>query len=72
MVFTFNMIKTNEGINASAATTCYIDAVEKVDDYTVLFKMTESFPRLTMRYGISVWGCDYRIVPSTSTPRSRT
>src|SRR5699024_8454245 len=32
-------------------------------DYTVLFKMTESFPRLTMRYGISVWGCDYRIVP---------
>ena len=63
VVFTFNMIKTNEGINASAATNLYIDAVEKVDDYTVLFKMTESFPRLTMRYGISVWGCDYRIVP---------
>lgn len=63
VVFTFNMIKENEGIGASAATNLYIDSVEKVDDYTVQFNMTESFPRLTMRYGISVWGCDYRIVP---------
>lgn len=63
VVFTFNMIKENEGIGASAATNLYIDSVEKVDDYTVKFNMTESFTRLTMRYGISVWGCDYRIVP---------
>ena len=49
VVFTFNMIKDNDGINASAATNMYIDSVEKVDDYTVLFKMKESFPRFVQR-----------------------
>ena len=63
VVFTFNMIKDNDGINASAATNMYIDSVEKVDDYTVLFKMKESFPRLAQKYGITAWGTDYRIVP---------
>ena len=63
VVFTFNMIKDNDGINASAATNMYIDSVEKVDDYTVLFKMKESFPRYAQKYGITAWGTDYRIVP---------
>ena len=63
VVFTFNMIKENDGINASAATNLYIDSVEKVDDYTVLFKMKESFPRFAQKYGITAWGTDYRIVP---------
>ena len=63
VVFTFNMIKDNDGINASAATNMYIDSVEKVDDYTVLFKMRESFPRFAQKYGITAWGTDYRIVP---------
>ena len=35
VVFTFNMIKENDAIGASAATNLYIDTVEKVDDYTV-------------------------------------
>ena len=63
VVFTFNMIKDNDGINASAATNMYIDSVEKVDDYTVLFKMKESVPRFAQKYGITAWGTDYRIVP---------
>ena len=63
VVFTFNMIKENDEIGASAATNLYIDSVEKVDDYTVLFKMKESFPRFAQRYGITAWGTDYRIVP---------
>ena len=63
VVFTFNMIKDNDGINASAATNMYIDSAEKVDDYTVLFKMKESFPRFAQKYGITAWGTDYRIVP---------
>ena len=63
VVFTFNMIKENDGIGASAATNMYIDSVEKVDDYTVLFKMKESFPRFAQKYGITAWGTDYRIVP---------
>ena len=63
VVFTFNMIKENDEIGASAATNLYIDSVEKVDDYTDLFKMKEPFPRFVQRYGITVWGTDYRIVP---------
>lgn len=63
VVFTFNMIKENDGINASAATNMYIDSVEKVDDYTVLFKMKETFPRFAQKYGVTAWGSDYRIVP---------
>ena len=46
VVFTFNMIKENDKIGASAATNLYIDKVEKVDDYTVKFTMKESFPAL--------------------------
>lgn len=46
VVFTFNMIKENDKIGASAATNLYIDKVEKVDDYTVKFTMKESFPQL--------------------------
>lgn len=63
VAYTFNMIKENSAIGASSATNLYIDSVEATDDYTVVFKMTEAFPRLTMRYGVSVWGTDYRIVP---------
>lgn len=63
VVFTFNMIKENDAIAASSATNLYIDKVEKVDDYTVKFTMTESFPRFAQRYGVTVWGTDYRIVP---------
>jgi len=63
VVFTFNMIMENETIGASAATNLYIDKVEKVDDYTVKFTMKESFPRFVQRYGVTVWGTDYRIVP---------
>lgn len=63
VVYTFNMIKENDTIGASAATNLYIDKVEKVDDYTVKFTMTESFPRFVQRYGVTVWGTDYRIVP---------
>ncbi len=63
VVFTFNMIKNNEAIGSSAATNLYVKSVEKVDDYTIKFTMTEPFPRLTQRYGITVWGTDYRIIP---------
>lgn len=63
VVFTFKMIMENETIGANASTNLYVESVEKVDDYTVKFNMKESFPRLTQRFGITVWGCDFRIVP---------
>ncbi len=63
VVFTMNMIKENSAIGCSAYTNSVLDSVEKVDDYTVLFHMKESFPRLALKFGVTIWGCDYYIVP---------
>ena len=63
VVFTFNMIMDNPGIGVSGYANTVFASVEKVDDYTVKFVTNESFPRLALRFGVTVWGTDYRIVP---------
>ncbi|MBQ8092613.1 MAG: ABC transporter substrate-binding protein [Clostridia bacterium] len=63
VVFTMNMIKENSGIGCSAYTNSVLESVEKVDDYTVKFHMVDSFPRLSLKFGVTIWGCDYYIVP---------
>lgn len=63
VVFTFNMIMSNPGIGCSAYANSVFSSVEKVDDYTVKFVTKESFPRLALRFGVTIWGTDYRIVP---------
>lgn len=63
VVFTFKTIMETPTIGANSATNLYVQSVEKVDDYTVKFTMKEPFPRFVQRYGITVWGCDYRIIP---------
>lgn len=63
VVFTMNMIKENPGIGCSAYTNSVLESVEKVDDYTVKFHMVDSFPRLALKFGVTIWGCDYYIVP---------
>ena len=63
VVFTMNMIKENAGIGCSAYTNSVLESVEKVDDYTVIFHMVDSFPRLALKFGVTIWGCDYYIVP---------
>lgn len=63
VVFTMNMIKENAGIGCSAYTNSVLESVEKVDDYTVKFHMVDSFPRLALKFGVTIWGCDYYIVP---------
>ena len=63
VVFTFNMIMSNPGIGVSGYANTVFSSVEKVDDYTVKFVTNESFPRLALRFGVTVWGTDYRIVP---------
>ena len=63
VVFTMNMIKENPGIGCSAYTNSVLASVEKVDDYTVKFHMVDSFPRLALKFGVTIWGCDYYIVP---------
>lgn len=63
VVFTFNMIMSNPGIGASDYYNTIFASVEKVDDYTVKIVTKESFPRLTLRFGVTIWGNDLRIVP---------
>lgn len=63
VVFTFNMIMTNPGINQNTYYNQVFKSVEKVDDYTVKFVTNESFPRLAQRFGVTIWGNDLRIVP---------
>lgn len=63
VVFTFNMILSNPGIGCSSYANSVFASVEKVDDYTVKFVTKESFPRLSLRFGVTIWGTDYRIVP---------
>ncbi len=63
VVFTFNMIMSNPGINASSYYNTVFASVEKVDDYTVKIVTKEAFPRLSLRFGVTIWGNDLRIVP---------
>lgn len=63
VVFTFKMIMTNKGISQNAYYNQIFKSVEKVDDYTVKIVTKESFPRLTLRFGVTIWGNDLRIVP---------
>lgn len=63
VVFTFNMIMNNPGIGASSYANIVFKSVEKVDDYTVKFVTNESFPRLSSKFGVTIYGTDYLIVP---------
>ncbi|MHC1786368.1 MAG: ABC transporter substrate-binding protein [Christensenellales bacterium] len=63
VVFTFHMIMTNPGIGPHDYYNQVFSSVEKVDDYTVKIVTKESFPRLSMRFGVTIWGNDLRIVP---------
>jgi len=64
VVFTFEKIldeKCTAGCHAYCSS--IIASVEKVDDYTVQFNMTSPFPRLTQAFGVTIWGCDYYLLP---------
>lgn len=63
VVFTLNMILSNANIGCSAAFNTVFAGVEKINDYTVKFITKESFPRLSLRFGVTIWGNDFRIVP---------
>ncbi|NLP34317.1 MAG: ABC transporter substrate-binding protein [Clostridiales bacterium] len=63
VVFTFNMIMSNPGIGPCEYYNTVFKSVEKVDDYTVKIVTNDSFPRLALRFGVTIWGNDLRIVP---------
>lgn len=63
VAFTFNMIMSNPGINQCDYYNTIFASVEAVDDYTVKIVTKESFPRLSLKFGVTIWGNDLRIVP---------
>jgi len=63
VVFTMNMIKNTPAIGASAYYNVVFKSVELVDDYTLKIVTNESFPRLALRFGVTIWGNDLRVVP---------
>ena len=63
VAFTFNMIMSNKGINQCDYYNSVFKSVEQVDDYTVKIVTKESFPRLALKFGVTIWGNDLRIVP---------
>ncbi len=63
VAFTMNMIMSNSDIGASAYYNQVFKSIEKVDDYTVKIVTKDSFPRLSLRFGVTIWGNDLRIVP---------
>lgn len=63
VVFTVNMIMTTDGIGQKDYYNSVFESVTKVDDYTVKFVTKDSFPRLTQKFGVTIWGNDLRIVP---------
>lgn len=63
VVFTFKMIMSNKGIGQHDYYNSVFASVDKVDDYTVKIVTKESFPRLALKFGVTIWGNDLRIVP---------
>lgn len=63
VAFTMNMIMRHSDINQSNYYNQVFESIDKVDDYTVKIVTKESFPRLSMRFGVTIWGNDLRIVP---------
>ena len=63
VAYTMNMIMENPGIGPSAYYNQVFKSIEQVDDYTVKIVTNEPFPRLALRFGVTIWGNDLRIVP---------
>lgn len=63
VAFTFNMIMSNPGIGQCEYYKSVFESVEAVDDYTVKLVTKDSFPRLALKFGVTIWGNDLRIVP---------
>lgn len=63
VAFTMNMIKDTDSIGASSYYKQVFKSIEAVDATTVKIVTNEPFPRLTQRFGVTIWGNDLRIVP---------
>ncbi len=63
VVFTLNMIMTNEGCGDYTYYNSLFTGCELVDDYTLKIFCKAPFTRLMTTLGVNSWGCGFRIVP---------
>ncbi len=63
VAYTFNMIMDTPAFSCSAYFNQVFASVEAVDDYNVKICTNDTFPRLALRFGVTIWGCDLVIVP---------
>ncbi|MDO4356865.1 MAG: ABC transporter substrate-binding protein [Clostridia bacterium] len=63
VVYTINAVMANSNIGCSAYWNTVFASVEAVDDYTVKVTTKESFPRLSEKFGVTIWGSDLTVVP---------
>ena len=63
VAYTMNEMKDNPGISTSGFYQQTFKSIEAVDDYTVKIVTNNPFPRLALRFGVTIYGNDLRIVP---------
>lgn len=63
VAYTINMVKDNPGFSASAYWDQTFASAEAVDDTTVKLVTKEPFPRIALKFGVTIYGNDLRPVP---------
>ena len=63
VAYTMNQMKDNPGLTTSAYYQQIFKSIEAVDDTTVKVVTNEPFPRLALKFGVTIYGNDLRIVP---------
>ena len=64
VVFTMNMIMTNDGLTDYNLYNSIFSDVEFVNDTTLIIRTHAPFPRLTTRLGVNMWGTGFNVVPA--------
>ena len=63
VAYTMNIMKDNPGFTTSAYYTQIFKSIEAVDATTVKVVTNEPFPRLALKFGVTIYGNDLRVVP---------
>ncbi len=63
VVYTMNQMKDNPGLTTSGYYQQIFKSIEAVDATTVKIVTNEPFPRLALKFGVTIYGNDLRVVP---------
>ena len=63
VVFTFNMLMESDAIAFGAVVRGIVESVRLVDDLTVEIVTHNPEPKLSQRFGVTIWGNSFRVMP---------